>query len=355
MPPPSVREVSRWRLLEVGRTSRILRSVDHPRAQVSTHLDISVGAPSRPRRRFGILARCADCWPCLTDPSADVSAGLVDAVSGASHLMRHRGPDEPGTWHDDRRGPRFQPAVDHRHRALPPAAALGPAGLARPLRAGVQRRDLQLPGAAGGTARPTTARRFATDGDGEAIIAAYHYWGTDALTRLRGMFAFALWDTVERELFCARDPFGIKPLFMATGSARHRGRQREEVPARPRRRAGHRRSASTNAPCSTTPCCSTCRSPRRCTAACAGWSPAATRVIRPGERPEVTPVLHARGSPPMPFTAGAEQSPLRRDHRGARGLGGQAHARRRHRRARSCPAASTPPRSPRWPCGTTRG
>ena len=58
---------------------------------------------------------------------------------------------------------------------------------------------------------------FTTDGDSEAIIAAYHHWGTDALTRLRGMFAFALWDTVEHELFCARDPFGIKPLFMATG------------------------------------------------------------------------------------------------------------------------------------------
>ena len=59
---------------------------------------------------------------------------------------------------------------------------------------------------------------FATDGDGEAIVAGYHYWGTDVLTRLRGMFAFALWDTVTRELFCARDPFGIKPLFMATGT-----------------------------------------------------------------------------------------------------------------------------------------
>lgn len=58
---------------------------------------------------------------------------------------------------------------------------------------------------------------FATDGDGEAIVAAYHYWGTAALSRLRGMFAFALWDTRAREMFCARDPFGIKPLFMATG------------------------------------------------------------------------------------------------------------------------------------------
>ncbi len=63
----------------------------------------------------------------------------------------------------------------------------------------------------------TFGARFATDGDGEAIVAAYHYWGTEALVRLRGMFAFALWDTQRRELFCARDPFGIKPLFMATG------------------------------------------------------------------------------------------------------------------------------------------
>src|SRR6202034_651990 len=59
---------------------------------------------------------------------------------------------------------------------------------------------------------------FATAGEGEAIAAGYHYWGTDVLKRLRGMFAFALWDTVTRELFCARDPFGIKPLFMATGT-----------------------------------------------------------------------------------------------------------------------------------------
>src|ERR1700758_3930654 len=37
----------------------------------------------------------------VRDPSADVTAETVDAVAESSHLMRHRGPDEPGTWSDD--------------------------------------------------------------------------------------------------------------------------------------------------------------------------------------------------------------------------------------------------------------
>jgi asparagine synthase (glutamine-hydrolysing) len=59
--------------------------------------------------------------------------------------------------------------------------------------------------------------RFATEGDGEVIVAAYHHWGADAVRRLRGMFAFLIWDTEQRVLFGARDPFGIKPLFVWTG------------------------------------------------------------------------------------------------------------------------------------------
>jgi len=53
---------------------------------------------------------------------------------------------------------------------------------------------------------------FATNGDGEAIVAGYHYWGEQVLDRLRGMFAFVIWDRLERRAFGARDPFGIKPM-----------------------------------------------------------------------------------------------------------------------------------------------
>jgi asparagine synthase (glutamine-hydrolysing) len=52
-----------------------------------------------------------------------------------------------------------------------------------------------------------------TDSDSEVLLEAYARYGKDVVHRLRGMFAFAIWDTLNRELFCARDPFGIKPFF----------------------------------------------------------------------------------------------------------------------------------------------
>ena len=55
---------------------------------------------------------------------------------------------------------------------------------------------------------------FETEGDTEVIVAAYHHWGPEkALRRLRGMFAFVIWDRMEHRAFGARDQFGIKPLF----------------------------------------------------------------------------------------------------------------------------------------------
>jgi asparagine synthase (glutamine-hydrolysing) len=55
--------------------------------------------------------------------------------------------------------------------------------------------------------------RFDTQGDGEVIVAGFHYWGESVLDRLRGMFAFAIVDTHQKLVFGARDPYGIKPLF----------------------------------------------------------------------------------------------------------------------------------------------
>lgn len=56
---------------------------------------------------------------------------------------------------------------------------------------------------------------FSTQGDAEVVLHGFERWGAGVLDRLRGMFAFALYDTATGELFCARDAFGIKPLYYA--------------------------------------------------------------------------------------------------------------------------------------------
>ena len=142
----------------------------------------------------------------VTDPGAESlpSPSTVDAVSGATALMRHRGPDEPGTWSDDAQvvlGFNRLSIIDiaHSHQPLrwgPPEA---PDRYVLVFNGEIYN-YLELREAL----RGEYGAEFATDGDGEA-------------TKLRGMFAFALWDSVEQELFCARDPFGIKPMFMASG------------------------------------------------------------------------------------------------------------------------------------------
>ncbi len=54
---------------------------------------------------------------------------------------------------------------------------------------------------------------FKTETDSEVLLHGYEEWGDSFLVRLRGMFAFVIWDTVEKKLFGARDIFGIKPFF----------------------------------------------------------------------------------------------------------------------------------------------
>jgi asparagine synthase (glutamine-hydrolysing) len=141
--------------------------------------------------------------------SADRGAKRVEAaVDGSLADMRHRGPDESGTWADDDVVIGFRRLsiidIEHSHQPLP---WLG--GRYQLIFNGEIYNYLEL--------RERLARDFGavfeTEGDSEAIVAGYHYLGEKVVRELRGMFAFLIWDSHERVLFGARDWFGIKPLY----------------------------------------------------------------------------------------------------------------------------------------------
>jgi asparagine synthase (glutamine-hydrolysing) len=141
--------------------------------------------------------------------SADGSAARVAAdIDSSLHDMRHRGPDEGGVWHDADVAIGFRRLsiidIDRSHQPLP---WLG--GRYQLIFNGEIYNYLEL--------RERLAREFGatfeTDGDGEAIVAGYHFLGPKVVRELRGMFAFLIWDSQERVLFGARDWFGIKPLY----------------------------------------------------------------------------------------------------------------------------------------------
>src|SRR5256884_6819964 len=148
-------------------------------------------------------------------------AGLISAGPGpdTAELVRrmtaalaHRGPDGEGCWMDD------QAALGHRRLAI-----IDVAGGAQPLvnETGSVRvvcngeiynyRQLRSELEARG-------HRFQTASDCETIVHLYEDEGPDAIARLHGMFALAIWDRAARRLGPARDRIRIQPPFYASGS-----------------------------------------------------------------------------------------------------------------------------------------
>jgi asparagine synthase (glutamine-hydrolysing) len=147
---------------------------------------------------------CGICGHLHHDRSRTVEPALVHRMAA---MLRQRGPDDEGYYIHGRVG-----------LGMRRLAVIDPAGGAQPI-ANEDRsvfvvcngeiynfRDLR---------RELTGlgHRFATRGDVEAIVHAYEQWGDEALTRLNGMFAFALWDARRERLLLARDRMGEKPLY----------------------------------------------------------------------------------------------------------------------------------------------
>ena len=142
--------------------------------------------------------------------SADVAKATLESMNAT---LAHRGPDGENIW--------VGPGLGLAHRRL---AIIDLTGGAQPM-SSVEgrywivfngeiynhkelRRQLTLVG-----------YKFRTRSDTEVIPAALDHWGvSDGLRKLRGMFAFALFDQNEHTLLLARDPVGIKPLYIGSGN-----------------------------------------------------------------------------------------------------------------------------------------
>src|SRR5471032_1102560 len=151
-------------------------------------------------------------------------AGIIDSNSAAEQrgeavarmcaAMLHRGPDDGGS---ETRGPA---ALGMRRLAI-----FDPANGHQPMSSPDGRHTLIFNGAiynhrALREELAATGWVFRTHCDTEVLLAAFARWGERCLGRLRGMFAFAVWDGRDQSLFLARDPFGIKPLFYRQDGAR---------------------------------------------------------------------------------------------------------------------------------------
>jgi len=135
-----------------------------------------------------------------------VGKGTEDDLLKMVSAIKHRGPDNQGTLLKD------DVALGHARLAI---IDLSPAGHQPMTRGNLSlvfngeiynfkelRAELENKGA-----------KFSSNSDTEVILLGLEFWGLDVFTRLRGMFAIALYDFAKRELVLARDPLGKKPLY----------------------------------------------------------------------------------------------------------------------------------------------
>lgn len=142
-----------------------------------------------------------------------VRAPLVEGVRRMSAALRHRGPDGDGLWESDG----AQVVFAHRRLAILDLSEAGAQPMVETQSGCVLsfngevynfrelRRELELEGEC-----------FHSNSDTEVVLKAYKRWGLACVRRLRGIFAFAVWDPRCQSVHLVRDHMGVKPLYWAT-------------------------------------------------------------------------------------------------------------------------------------------
>jgi asparagine synthase (glutamine-hydrolysing) len=137
-----------------------------------------------------------------------------DALLAAANALAHRGPDDSGFHLENGAGLAFRrlSIVDVAGGAQPLSNETGTVWIAyngEIYNHAELRRELEARG-----------HRYRTHSDTESIVHGYEEWGDAVVERLRGMFAFAIWDRAKRRMLVARDRLGIKPLYWTRAGGR---------------------------------------------------------------------------------------------------------------------------------------
>ncbi len=153
--------------------------------------------------------------------TASASLNVSEALwCAARDSMTHRGPDDAGLWWSGDRVESSAAVLAHRRLAVLDPTPAGHQPMATPdgrwiltyngelYNDAELRQQLRL-----------TGTRFRTSCDTETVLAAIERWGSAAVSRFRGMFALAAIDTREQTLLLARDPLGVKPLYVARAAS----------------------------------------------------------------------------------------------------------------------------------------
>jgi asparagine synthase (glutamine-hydrolysing) len=145
----------------------------------------------------------------LDEPNRAALRRMNDAIV-------HRGPDAEGTWISppDARG--WGALLAHRRLAILDLSPLGIQPMVDPVTGHVLTYNGEIYNYADLRQRlASEGQRFESSGDTAVMLRALGLHGPGAVSWLRGMFAFACWDPRQRRLLLARDPLGIKPLYLA--------------------------------------------------------------------------------------------------------------------------------------------